>query len=93
MRGSAVTSDSGGIAIRRSRIESQVGVREVYERLLGSVRRVVVGKDRVVDLWPDLASGRRSRPPYGHTRGREDDDGEGYLVLDRGRLLTHPVHP
>ncbi|HEX5912961.1 MAG TPA: AAA family ATPase, partial [Rubrobacter sp.] len=43
-------SDSGGIAIHRSRVESQVGVREVYERLLGSVRRVVVGKDRVVDL-------------------------------------------
>jgi MoxR-like ATPase len=43
-------SDSGGIAIRHSRVESPVEVREVYERLLGSVRRVVVGKDRVVDL-------------------------------------------
>src|SRR5215208_615060 len=46
-----VTSDSGGIAIHSSRVESQVEVREVYERLLGSVRRVVVGKDRVVDLY------------------------------------------
>src|SRR5215203_5602795 len=45
-----VASDSGGIAIHSSRVESQVEVREVYERLLGSVRRVVVGKDRVVDL-------------------------------------------
>ena len=43
-------SDSGGIAIRRSRVESPVEVREVYERLRGSVRRVIVGKDRVVDL-------------------------------------------
>jgi hypothetical protein len=39
MRVSAVTSDSGGIAIHRSRVESQVGVREVYEQLLGSVVR------------------------------------------------------
>ena len=31
-------------------IESPVKVREVYERLRGSVRRAVVGKDRVVDL-------------------------------------------
>ena len=31
-------------------MESPVGVREVYERLRGSVSRVVVGKDRVVDL-------------------------------------------
>src|SRR5215211_5046922 len=46
-----VASDSGGIAIHSSRVESQVEVREVYERLLGSVRRVVVGKDRVVDLY------------------------------------------
>src|ERR671920_664107 len=38
------------MAIHRSRVESQVEVREVYERLLGSVRKVVVGKDRVVDL-------------------------------------------
>ena len=45
-----VTSDFGGIAIRGSRVESPVEVREVYERLLGSVRKVVVGKDRVVDL-------------------------------------------
>src|SRR5215203_6203822 len=43
-------SDSGGIAIRGSRVESPGEVRDVYERLLGSVRRVVVGKDRVVDL-------------------------------------------
>jgi MoxR-like ATPase len=40
----------GGMAIHGSRVGSQVGVREVYERLLGSVRKVVVGKDRVVDL-------------------------------------------
>ncbi|HJQ30311.1 MAG TPA: MoxR family ATPase [Rubrobacter sp.] len=33
-----------------SRVESPVDVREVYERLRDSVRRVVVGKDRVVDL-------------------------------------------
>ncbi len=32
------------------RVESPVEVRGVYERLLRSVRRVVVGKDRVVDL-------------------------------------------
>jgi MoxR-like ATPase len=38
------------MAIQRSRVESPVGVREVYERLRGSVGRVVVGKDRVVDL-------------------------------------------
>src|SRR3712207_1713635 len=50
MRGGAATSDSGGVAIQGSRIESTVEVREVYERLLGSVRRLVVGKDRVVDL-------------------------------------------
>jgi MoxR-like ATPase len=31
-------------------VESPVGVREVYERLRGSVGRVVVGKDRVIDL-------------------------------------------
>ena len=40
-------------SLRRSvmqRVESPVEVREVYERLLGSVRRAVVGKDRVVDL-------------------------------------------
>ena len=76
-------SDSGGIAIRRSRVESPVEVREVYERLLGSVRRVVVGKDRVVDLClisssPEATSSSRTY------RGREDDAGEGYLVLDRG---------
>jgi MoxR-like ATPase len=36
--------------VQRSRVESPAEVREVYERLRGSVRRVVVGKDRVVDL-------------------------------------------
>ena len=40
----------GGIIIQGSRVESPVEVREVYQRLLGSVRRVVVGKDRVVEL-------------------------------------------
>src|ERR671911_2869229 len=49
-RSGVVTSDPGGIAIHGSRVESTVEVREVYERLLGSVRRLVVGKDRVVDL-------------------------------------------
>src|SRR5829696_2422650 len=45
-----VTSYFGGIAIHSSRVESQVEVREVYQRMLRSVRRMVVGKDRVVDL-------------------------------------------
>jgi MoxR-like ATPase len=36
--------------VQRSRVESPAEVREVYERLRGSVRRVIVGKDRVVDL-------------------------------------------
>ena len=36
---------------RRSRpVESPAEIREVYERLCGSIRRAVVGKDRVVDL-------------------------------------------
>jgi MoxR-like ATPase len=37
-------------SVARRGVESRVEVREVYGRLLGSVRRVVVGKDRVVDL-------------------------------------------
>src|SRR5215211_27625 len=41
---------TGGIAIQDSRVESTVEVREVYQRLLESVRKVVVGKDRVVEL-------------------------------------------
>ncbi len=36
--------------MQRSRVESPAEVREVYERLRGSVCRVIVGKDRVVDL-------------------------------------------
>jgi MoxR-like ATPase len=36
--------------VQRSRVESPAEVREVYERLRASVRRVVVGKDQVVDL-------------------------------------------
>jgi MoxR-like ATPase len=35
---------------QHDRVESSVEVREVYGRLRSSVRRVVVGKDRVVDL-------------------------------------------
>ncbi|HLM78772.1 MAG TPA: hypothetical protein VK361_10340 [Rubrobacteraceae bacterium] len=36
--------------VQHSRVESLVGVREVYERLRASVRQAVVGKDSVVDL-------------------------------------------
>jgi MoxR-like ATPase len=36
--------------VRLGRIESPVRVREVYERLRDSVREVIMGKDRVVDL-------------------------------------------
>jgi MoxR-like ATPase len=37
--------------VQRSRpVESPTQVREVYRRLRGSIRRVIVGKDRVVDL-------------------------------------------
>ena len=42
--------DPGGMVIHGSRVESTVEVRAVYERLFGSVGRVVVGKDRVVEL-------------------------------------------
>ena len=35
---------------QHNRVGSQAGVREVYGRLRSSVRRVVVGKDKVVDL-------------------------------------------
>ena len=35
---------------QHSRVGNQAGVREVYGRLRSSVRRVVVGKDKVVDL-------------------------------------------
>jgi MoxR-like ATPase len=38
------------MVIHGSRVESTVEVRAVYERLFGSVGRVVVGKDRVVEL-------------------------------------------
>ena len=37
-------------AVQRSRVENLGGVREVYEELRGTVRRVIVGKDEVVDL-------------------------------------------
>ena len=36
--------------MQSSRVESLVEVREVFGRLRGSIRGVVVGKDRVVDL-------------------------------------------
>ena len=36
--------------VQHSRVESLVGVREVYERLRASVRQAVVGKDSVVGL-------------------------------------------
>ena len=41
--------NSGG-AIQSGRIESSVEIQAVYERLRSSIRGVIVGKDRVVDL-------------------------------------------
>jgi ATP-dependent 26S proteasome regulatory subunit len=37
-------------AVQRSRVENLSGVREVYQELRGTIRRVIVGKDEVVDL-------------------------------------------
>jgi MoxR-like ATPase len=37
-------------AVQFSRVENLSGVREVYQELRGTIRRVIVGKDEVVDL-------------------------------------------
>jgi MoxR-vWA-beta-propeller ternary system protein len=37
-------------ALQFSRVENLSGVREVYQELRGTIRRVIVGKDEVVDL-------------------------------------------
>ena len=56
-------------------IERQAEFRsEFYQRGQGQGGRPV----------PDLASGRRPRPAYGYTGGREDDAGEDYIVFDSG---------
>jgi MoxR-like ATPase len=78
--------------VQHGQVESFVETREVYERLRGSVRRVVLGKDRVVDLCLiSLLAG-------GHILltdlpGWARDPRHAHRLLCRGGLLTHPVHP
>ncbi len=45
-------------AVQRSRVENLSGVREVYQELRCTIRRVIVGEDEVVDLC--LIGRRRS---------------------------------
>ncbi len=77
---------------RLGRVGCFVGVREVYGRLWESIRRIVVGKDEVVDLCLiSLLAG--ARLAHGHPRRGQDDAGKGDLPVYRGGLLAHPVHP
>jgi MoxR-like ATPase len=49
-KGSDLASLRRSVVQRSRQAESPTEVREVYGRLRGSIRRVIVGKDRVVDL-------------------------------------------